>query len=94
MLDETPLKPGSEAFFEIWDIFRKFVARDDNLFMRFIERVEGMEKSWLGFFPFPAMNWMSSMSRMSILRYLFRNSSIFSYRRELINSFVNSSEEI
>ena len=43
---------------------------------------------------FPAMNWISSIRIISILRNLFRKSSIFSKRIELINSFVKVSAVI
>ncbi len=46
--DEAPLEAGAEAVFEVRQLLRRPVRRDDDLLHRLVERIEGVEELFLG----------------------------------------------
>src|SRR5688572_5388710 len=46
--DQSPLEPIAEPLLEPWDVLRNLVRSEDNLSVRLMERVEGVEEFFLG----------------------------------------------
>src|ERR1700730_6590027 len=46
--DQTPLEPRAQSLFDGVDVFGQAIARNDDLLLLFIERVEGVEELFLG----------------------------------------------
>jgi hypothetical protein len=65
--NQAPLEPRAQPLFELGNLVRRTVAADDDLLLRVIQRVEGVEELGLGAF-LPARNWTSSTSSTSTLR--------------------------
>ena len=42
--NQPPLEPRPQPLLERWNLMRRAVAADDDLFLRIVERIEGMEE--------------------------------------------------
>ena len=47
---QAPLKTGAQPFFQRFNLFRRFIGRNDDLLFCFVKRIEGVEKFLLGTF--------------------------------------------
>jgi hypothetical protein len=64
---EAPLEPGSQAVLQRGEVLGLDGRRDDDLLVRVVQRVEGMEELLLRALAV-LQNWMSSIRRMSTSR--------------------------
>ena len=47
---QTPFESGAQPFFQCFNLFRRFIGRNDDLFFGFVKCIEGVEKFFLGTF--------------------------------------------